>query len=85
MEVDPPVPEFTFTPTTAYEMNWVRSWGQAFCLDNGVDEVEFDYSFAHQWDQHVVVNAKGFMSVEGLDLSPEKEKAEVLRTHGQGH
>lgn len=82
MTIDPPTPEFTFVPTTAYELHWVRSYGQAFCLDNGLDEVDFVYSFSHQWEKHVTVTAQGFVAVnEGLDASPEQERSEVERIH----
>jgi len=83
MRIDPPTPQFSFVPTTAYEYNWVRSYGQAFCLDNGIPQVEFTYTFAHQWDMEVTVTAEGFMRVEGdINLSPEQERVEVKRIHG---
>lgn len=81
VEIDPPSPQWSFTPTTAYEVNYLRSYGQGFCIDNGLDAVEFDYSFAHQWQKHVHVTAEGFITIEGLDLSPETEKREVERIH----
>jgi hypothetical protein len=80
MQVDPPTPEWTFTPTSAYEAQWLRSWGQAFCIDNGIPFVEFDYETAHQWGQHFKITAEGFMETE-MDLSPERERMEAERIH----
>lgn len=81
MRIDPPTPQFSFVPTTAYEVHWVRSYGQAFCLDNGLDEVEFDYSFTHQWEKHVTVTKEGYVTVGDLDTSPEQERQEVGKIH----
>jgi hypothetical protein len=80
LEVDAPHPEWTFVPTSAYEAQWLRSWGQAFCLDNGIDEVEFDYETTHQWGKHFRITAAGFMETD-MDLSIETERMEVQRIH----
>jgi hypothetical protein len=83
MEIDPPTPEWTFVPTSIYEAQWLRSWGQAFCIDNDLDEVEFDYSTAHQWEKHFKITAHGFMQTD-MDLSLEQERVEVQRIHASG-
>lgn len=80
LEIDPPTPEWTFVPTSAYEAQWLRSWGQAFCQDNGLDEVEFTFSTSHQWGRRFRISAEGFMETD-MDLSPEREAQEVRKIH----
>jgi hypothetical protein len=83
MQIDPPIPAFTFVPTSAYEAQWIRSWGVAMCRDNGLDEVEFDLATTHQFKRHFRISAEGFMQTD-MDLSPEREVEDVRRTH-RGH
>lgn len=80
MKIDPPHPEFTFVPTSAYEAQWLRSFGVAFCHDNGLDEVEFDYDTTHQYTKHFIISAEGFMTTD-MDTSLGLETEETRRMH----
>jgi hypothetical protein len=83
MQIDPPVPAFTFVPTSVYEAQWIRAQGIALCRDNGLDEVEFDFATTHQFMKHFRITAEGFMESD-MDLSLERETEETRRTH-RGH
>lgn len=78
--IDPPDPGFTFVPSSPYEAQWVRAWGTAFCQDNGLDFVTFDYVTAHQYTKHFRITAEGFMETD-MDISPLREIEETRRMH----
>jgi hypothetical protein len=80
MQIDPPVPAYTFVPTSAYEAQWIRAQGVAMCRDNGLPEVEFDFITTHQYEKHFRITAEGLMQTN-MDLSLERETEETRRTH----
>lgn len=80
MNIDPPVADYDFTPTSAWEANWLRSYGVEMCLDNVLDFVEFDYSMTHQYKQHFKIYATGVMETTA-DLSAAVEQEETRRLH----
>lgn len=81
MKIDPPDADFTFVPSSVYEAQWIRSYGVAFCQDNGLDSVEFDFDTTHQYSRHFRITAEGFMETD-MDLSLNREIEETRRLHG---
>lgn len=80
MEIDPPSDDLTFTPTSAWEANYLRAYGVEMCQDNGVEEVSFTAITSHQFKRHFTVTAEGEMTTD-MDLGPAVEYAEVRRIH----
>lgn len=83
LEIDPPIPAFTFVPTSVYEAQWVRSWGVGFCRDNDLPAIVTNYPTTHQFTCHFRITAEGAM-ITDMDLSLAREIEETRRTH-HGH
>jgi hypothetical protein len=80
MEIDPPDEQLTFTPTSAWEANYLRAYGVQMCQDNGVDEVSFTAITSQQFKQTFTVTSEGRMTTS-MDLDPRLEFTEVRRIH----
>jgi hypothetical protein len=80
VKIDAPTPEFSFVPTSPYEAQWIRSFGVAFCQDNALESVEFDYDTTHQFMKHFRITAEGFMETD-MDISTQREIEETRRMH----